>query len=97
MSKYVGWILTKVHPSEWNSIAWNAIVEANKKNKPPLPEHELRNTFQSIINLEKSNTTDRWYKKDEKGLSTGLNEEVFQTKKDSIACPSLEKESPQGP
>jgi hypothetical protein len=49
------------------------------------------------ISCHNSDQSPEWYKKDEKGLSTGLNEEVFQTKKDSIACPSLEKESPQGP
>lgn len=63
MTRYIGHILAKVHPSEWEKIAWNIIQEANQKNTPPLSEFELKSIFNSIQNKEKVNPADRWYKK----------------------------------
>lgn len=64
MAKYIGHILAKVHPSEWDNIAYRLVEEANAKNNPPLDDRELRTTFESIKNLERRNNSDRWYKKD---------------------------------
>ncbi len=65
MTRWIGHLLAKIHPSEWESIAWNAVVDANAKNMPPLGEGELRSIFNSISNKERNNTTERWYKKAE--------------------------------
>jgi len=63
MAKYIGHILAKTHPSIWDDVGWNLIIEANQKNRPPIDEEELRNTFESIKNKEQRSGTDRWYKK----------------------------------
>ena len=76
MARYIGFMLAKVHPSEWETIAWNIIVEANTKNEPPLSSNELRNTFQSIVNMEKRNNADRWYKKTEAVEESNIWKEV---------------------
>ena len=55
MTKYIGYILPKIHPADWDREAWNLVVEANRKNRPPLPESELRNTFESIKQAERLN------------------------------------------
>ena len=65
MARYTGHILAKIHPSEWGSIAWGIIKEANKKNTPPLDESELRAVFGSIKAKEENNSTERWYQKKE--------------------------------
>jgi archaellum biogenesis ATPase FlaH len=65
MTRWIGHLLAKIHPSEWESIAWNAVVDANAKNIPPLGEGELRSIFNSISGKERNNTTERWYKKAE--------------------------------
>lgn len=63
MAKYIGHLLAKIHPSEWENIALRMAKEANEKNSPPLSDYELTTTFNSIVNLEKRNKTDRWYQK----------------------------------
>lgn len=65
MTRYLWHLLAKIHPSEWESIAWKIFIEANQKNDPPLDEGELRAIFNSITNAEKSNDTERWYQKEE--------------------------------
>lgn len=64
MTSYVGHLLTKIHPTEWNTIAWEWIKQANHKNNPPLYERELKTIFDSIKNLEKKNDTERWYQRE---------------------------------
>ena len=66
MAKYIGHLLAKVHPTEWESIAYPKIVDANQKNTPPLSDRELQNIFNSIARTETGNTTERWYVKQEK-------------------------------
>jgi len=65
MTSWIGHLLAKIHPSEWDSIAWNAICEANTRNIPPLNERELRTIFNSISSKERNNTTERWYQRAE--------------------------------
>lgn len=68
MTSYIGFILAKIHPSEWESIAVPLIQSANQKNTPPLCDNELMNTYNSIAGKEKNNNADRWYKQKESKL-----------------------------
>lgn len=61
MTRYIGHILTKVHPKEWNNIAYPMIELANSRNRPPLPSSELKTIFSSICNRELRDTSNRWY------------------------------------
>jgi replicative DNA helicase len=76
MAKYIGHLLAKVHPSEWNTIAWTLAQNANAKNTPPLEEMELKNIFNSIEGIERRNNTDRWYKKGDEVRVTNMWSEV---------------------
>ena len=60
MTQFCGIILGQVHPLKWDEQAWPAIVAANLKNTPPLPEYELRNTYESIKRTEVSNNPLKW-------------------------------------
>lgn len=63
MTRYIGSVLTRIHPSDWDTLAWSIIVSANQKNTPPLADFELRNSFRSIMETEKRKSPDRWNKK----------------------------------
>ena len=65
MTRFIGLVLGQVHPLKWDELAWPAIVIANQKNTPPLPEFELRNSFESIKRSEIANNPLRWQKKAE--------------------------------
>lgn len=65
MARYIWHLLAKIHPSEWDNIAWRMAEEANVKNDPPLNDWELRAVFESIKNIERRNAKDRWYKKND--------------------------------
>lgn len=54
MTRYVGAVLRRTHPSMWELAAWPIIQEANKKNTPPLTAYELRQIFDSIKSREAS-------------------------------------------
>lgn len=62
MARYTGSVLSRMHPSMWDNIAWNLVVEANNKNTPPLDEFELRATFDSIKASERTRVEeeDKW-------------------------------------
>ncbi|MFA7205657.1 MAG: DnaB-like helicase C-terminal domain-containing protein [Saccharofermentanales bacterium] len=47
-AKICGLILTKTPFNMWEYVAWPAVRDWNQHNKPPLPEDELRATFDSI-------------------------------------------------
>ena len=66
MTKYIGHLVAKVHPSEWKNIAWKFAKEANQKNVPPINEFELNTIFQSICQKEKNSVSNRWYKQIDK-------------------------------
>jgi len=61
LTRYTGAVLAKMHPSLWLSIALPIILEANKKNTPPLPEFEVKLIFKSISEREMPRTTERLY------------------------------------
>ncbi len=63
MTRYIGSVLTRIHPSDWDKLAWPIVQTANTKNNPPLPEYELKNTFNSILQAEKRNSPERWKNK----------------------------------
>lgn len=52
MARYIGSLLNRFHPYEWESLAWPETCAANQKNKPPLDEAELRGIFDSIIKAD---------------------------------------------
>ncbi len=53
MTRYIGKVLKWIHPSDWDTVAWMNVLNANQKNRPPLTESELRLTFGSIRAAEK--------------------------------------------
>ena len=55
MARYMGYVVTQFHPSDWDSQAWQLIQQANLRNTPPLPLKELQTTFESIKGVEKRN------------------------------------------
>jgi len=52
MTRYIGMVLAKVHPSLWETMGWEAVKSANLKNNPPLPDAELLASFTSIRSRE---------------------------------------------
>lgn len=62
MTRHLWHLIAKIHPTEWDSIAWLMFKEANKKNDPPLDEYELKSIFDSITWAERSSNKERWYK-----------------------------------
>lgn len=52
MTSFVGLVLTHIHPSLWDSVAWGVICSANIKNFPPLSDKELKTIFDSIKHRE---------------------------------------------
>lgn len=66
-ARFIGKVLTKVHPSDWETIAWPIVESANTRNTPPLPQNELRRTFESIKGTEKRNSPYRWFKNNSGG------------------------------
>jgi len=62
MSEYISSVLSRVHPSMWENVAWNLALTANNKNQPPLEEFELRQMFDGIKMSESNNedNEDKW-------------------------------------
>lgn len=52
MTRYIGAVLAKIHPSLWDTMGWETVFRANQKNSPPLPESELLASFNSIKSRE---------------------------------------------
>lgn len=52
-----GKLLLRFKQHEWQTEAWPLLRNWNNANTPPLPEQELRQTFDSIANRERSKTT----------------------------------------
>ena len=55
MTRYIGYVLTQIHPADWDTEGWNIIVDANKLNTPPLGQNELLSTFNSVKGIERRN------------------------------------------
>jgi hypothetical protein len=54
IARFIGYILTQIHPADWDTEGWSLIVNANNKNTPPLSSYELSNTFNSIKRTERT-------------------------------------------
>lgn len=52
MAQFVGLVLSKVHPSEWDTLGKAIIWDANDKNEPALSDYELNAVFRSISTRE---------------------------------------------
>lgn len=63
MARYIGYVLTQMHPADWDSNGWQIIQAANQRNTPPLGANELIATFNSIKSTER--------RKNPLGRSTG--------------------------
>jgi len=61
LTRYTGKILASMSPALWESVALPMILEANKKNNPPLPEFEVKLIFKSISEREMPKTGERRY------------------------------------
>jgi len=53
MARYIGYVLTQMHPADWETEGLEIIKQANSKNTPPLSPYELMTTFNSIKNTER--------------------------------------------
>lgn len=51
-AEYAGKIVVRLTPDLWEDFGWPELQRWNATNQPPLPERELRNTWQSIQNIE---------------------------------------------
>lgn len=51
-AQIIGKFLSALPPEDWMTTAWSMAVVWNKTNNPPLPESELRATFNSIMGRE---------------------------------------------
>ena len=63
-ARVAGYLFSKIDPKLWNSVAWETLSSWNqRKCDPPMPECELRTTFNSIMGSEAraivSETTDQ--------------------------------------
>jgi archaellum biogenesis ATPase FlaH len=71
LTSYLGKILNIIHPADWQTLAWAELLKANSRNVPPLPDHEVRNIFNSITNSEKRKPLKSHYK-----ISTPTPDEI---------------------
>lgn len=56
MTRFIGKVLTRIHPVHWEKYGWDIITKANAKNTPPLSTGELYNSFKSIRAIETRKT-----------------------------------------
>ncbi len=61
MTRYIGAVITQVHPNSWEKIAWPMALIANDQNDPPLNEDELRRTFDSVCRIENETDQKRYW------------------------------------
>lgn len=53
MTRYIGYVLTQIHPADWDTEGWDIITRANQLNTPPLGATELVATFNSVKGIER--------------------------------------------
>lgn len=53
IASFAGQLLQAAPEKEWLTEVWDAVRTANKTYTPPLPEKELKETFESILNRER--------------------------------------------
>ena len=54
IASFIGKLLQASKEPEWENEVWPATQRANATYRPPLPEKELRTTFESIVKKEKA-------------------------------------------
>lgn len=54
IAAFIGKLLHASPVKEWTTDVWPAVQRANKTYTPPLPESELKTTFESIVKKEKA-------------------------------------------
>ena len=81
MTRYIGRVLKWIHPSDWDTVAWLSITLANQKNRPPLPEFELKNTFNSIKSAEKRSQT---ITRSQQIINKDLTSELWRDEDDDV-------------
>lgn len=59
-----GKLLPLFRPEMWEATVWPLVLGWNLKNCPPLPEREMRATFESIVKLELTRNPSRYDKLD---------------------------------
>ncbi len=52
MAQFIGSAVNIVHPNYWEALLWPMVLAANSRNEPPLPETEVRATWESITKRE---------------------------------------------
>ena len=55
MARYIGYVVSRIHPADWDTEGWQIVEAANQRNTPPLPLRELKTTFDSIKGIERRN------------------------------------------
>lgn len=55
MTRYIGYVLAKTHPADWEVGGWKTVCDANEKNTPPLPQNELKTSWESVKGIERRN------------------------------------------
>lgn len=53
-TEYAGKLLQRLSPDQWEGMGWIELMKWNQGNDPPLPERELKTTWQSIQTRERS-------------------------------------------
>ena len=70
MTRYIGALLTQVHPKSWETVAWPIVQLANQKNDPPLDDGELERTYESVCKIEMESDQKRFYETQEEQKKT---------------------------
>lgn len=52
MTRFIGTVLRRIHPAEWDTVGMSIIDKANQKNTPPLSGYELTQSYKSIRGRE---------------------------------------------
>lgn len=79
MTRFVGAMLRRTHPSLWEAASWPVIQEANKRNSPPLTNGELRMIFDSIKSREQAKPSAGFQVMAMDGANRGLPEVTAET------------------
>lgn len=82
LAKVIGKFLKVLRPSEFNSVGWQMALTANQQFKEPLPEKEVKATFESIVRREsKKPLSEVEFLTTEKGVVIDNEENVYRTLK----------------
>ncbi len=65
MASYIGALLSRTKPEEWESIVYTSALGVNRMAEHPLSEHEVRSVFDSIRKRELKKNKEEWNKQKE--------------------------------